>query len=32
VEVEEQYDSTDPKKCYKVIRKPGQPPQVISGD
>ncbi|EAR97154.2 hypothetical protein TTHERM_00476920 (macronuclear) [Tetrahymena thermophila SB210] len=30
MEIEEQYDSTNPKNCYKIIRKQGEIPQVIS--
>ncbi|KAL4488935.1 hypothetical protein ABPG72_005722 [Tetrahymena utriculariae] len=30
MEIEEQYDSTNPKNCYKMIRKQGEIPQVIS--
>ncbi|KAL4441726.1 hypothetical protein ABPG74_008723 [Tetrahymena malaccensis] len=30
MEIEEQYDSTNPKNCYKIIRKQGEAPQIIS--
>ncbi|KAL4488932.1 hypothetical protein ABPG72_005719 [Tetrahymena utriculariae] len=32
MEIEEQYDSTNPKNCYKIIRKQGEAPQIISGE
>ncbi|KAL4441721.1 hypothetical protein ABPG74_008718 [Tetrahymena malaccensis] len=32
MEIEEQYDSTNPKNCYKIIRKQGEIPQVISSE
>ncbi|KAL4488931.1 hypothetical protein ABPG72_005718 [Tetrahymena utriculariae] len=32
MEIEEQYDSTNPKNCYKIIRKQGGAPQLISGE
>ncbi|EAR97155.1 hypothetical protein TTHERM_00476930 (macronuclear) [Tetrahymena thermophila SB210] len=32
MEIEEQYDSTNPKNCYKIIRKQGETPQIISGE
>ncbi|KAL4441723.1 hypothetical protein ABPG74_008720 [Tetrahymena malaccensis] len=32
MEIEEQYDSTNPKNCFKIIRKQGEAPQVISGE
>lgn len=30
MEIEEQYDSTDPKKCFKIIRKEGEAPQILN--
>ncbi|EGR28849.1 hypothetical protein IMG5_167580, partial [Ichthyophthirius multifiliis] len=32
MEIEEQYDSTNPQNCYKYIKKQGEQPQLISGD
>ncbi|KAL4488933.1 hypothetical protein ABPG72_005720 [Tetrahymena utriculariae] len=32
MEIEEQYDSTNPKNCYKIIRKQGEAPQIINGE
>ncbi|KAL4488930.1 hypothetical protein ABPG72_005717 [Tetrahymena utriculariae] len=32
IEIEEQYDSTNPKNCFKIIRKQGEAPQIISGE
>ncbi|KAL4441725.1 hypothetical protein ABPG74_008722 [Tetrahymena malaccensis] len=32
MEIEEQYDSENPKNCYKIVRKQGEAPQIISGE
>lgn len=31
LEIEEYYDSTDPRKCYKMVKKEGEPPQITNG-
>ncbi|KAL4493055.1 hypothetical protein ABPG72_003140 [Tetrahymena utriculariae] len=31
MEIEEQYDSHNPQNCYKIIRKQGEAPQILTG-